>query len=136
MSNIQDFIKLHLYFDGTGQEVEVLDVLFVDEDVYEIAETPVFTEKVTFGDVIKVKKERDVFKYIDTIEKSKFKRHNWLLSKQVIYSLELKILKNKIKEWNGKAEQVFGGIFIVNLPTDTEIDINSEVQKVIRMVEK
>lgn len=114
----------------------MLDVLFVDEDVYEIAETPVFTEKVTFGDVIKVKKERDVFKYIDTIEKSRFKRHNWLLSKQVIYSLELKILKNKIKEWNGKAEQVFGGIFIVNLPTDTEIDINSEVQKVIRMVEK
>lgn len=136
MNGILDYIKLHLSFDGAGREVEELDVLQVKEDVYEIAETPVFTEKVTFGDIIRVRSEKDVFIYMETIEKSKFTRYNWLLSKQVIHSLELKILKNKIKEWQGKAEQVFGGIFIVNLPSDSEIDINSEVQKVIKMVQK
>ncbi|MGM0880251.1 MAG: DUF4265 domain-containing protein [Bacillota bacterium] len=136
MSSIQDFIQLHLCFDGSGLEVEVLDVTQLDDDIYKIEENPVFTEKVSFGDVIKVNTTRDVSIYIETVKKSEFTRHNWLLSKEVIHSLELKLLKNKIRDWQGKSEQVFGGIFIVNLPSNTEIDINKEVQKVIKTVQK
>lgn len=136
MNNIQDFIQLHLCFDGAGQEVEVLDVIQLDDDIYKIEENPVFTENVAFGDVIRVKTLKDVSIYIETIEKSTFTRYNWLLSKEVIYSIELKILKNKIREWQGKSQQVFGGIFIVNLPADTEVDINDEVQRVIKTVQK
>ncbi|WP_138752714.1 DUF4265 domain-containing protein [Paenibacillus sinopodophylli] len=136
MSRIQDFIPLHLSFDGAGQEVEVLDVIQLDKDIYRIEENPVFTENVAFGDVIRVKTLQDVSIYIETIEKSTFTRHNWLLSKEVIYSLELKLLKNKIRDWQGKSQQVFGGIFIVNLPAHTEVDINEEVQRVIRTVQK
>lgn len=136
MKSIQDFIELHLCFDGVGREVEVLDVIQLDDDIYRIEENPVFTENVAFGDVIRVKPSNDVSLYIETIEKSRFTRHNWLLSKEVIYSVELKILKNKIRNWQGKSQQVFGGIFIVNLPADTEVDINNEVQKVIETVQK
>jgi hypothetical protein len=136
VKSIQDFIPLHLCFDGVGREVEVLDVIQVDDDIYRVEENPVFTEKVAFGDIIRVKTTNDISIYIETIEKSKFTRHNWLLSKEVIYSLELKILKNKIREWEGKSQQVFGGIFIVNLPSNTKVDINGEVQKVIKMVQK
>ncbi|WP_169086417.1 DUF4265 domain-containing protein [Paenibacillus sp. PL91] len=136
MKSIQDFIPLHLCFDGVGREVEVLDVIQVDDNIYRVEENPVFTEKVAFGDVIRVKTTNDVSIYIETIEKSKFTRHNWLLSKEVIYSLELKILKNKIRDWEGKSQQVFGGIFIVNLPANTNVDINGEVQRVIKMVQK
>lgn len=136
MKSIQDFIALHLCFDGVGREVEVLDVIQLDVDIYRIEENPVFTENVAFGDVIRVKALKDVSLYIETIEKSMFTRHNWLLSKEVIYSLELKVLKNKIRGWQGKSQQVFGGIFIVNLPVHTQIDINDEVQKVIRMAQK
>lgn len=136
MSSIQDFIQLHLCFDGTGLEVEVLDVTQLEDDIYKIEENPVFTEKVSYGDVIKVNTTRDVSIYIETVKKSEFARYNWLLSKEVIYSIELKLLKNKIRAWQGRSEQVFGGIFIVNLPADTEIDINEEVQKVINTVQK
>ncbi len=136
MKSIQDFIELHLCFDGVGREVEVLDVIQLDDDIYRIEENPVFTENVAFGDVIRVKPSNDVSLYIETIEKSRYTRHNWLLSKEVIYSVELKILKNKIRNWQGKSQQVFGGIFIVNLPADTEVDINNEVQKVIETVQK
>ncbi|WP_028612133.1 DUF4265 domain-containing protein [Paenibacillus harenae] len=136
MKDFKDYIELHLCFDGEGREVEVLDVTQLEEDVYQIEENPVFTEKVSFGDVIKVRKSRDVSYYIDTIKKSAFTRHNWLLSREVIHSLELKILKNKIRDWNGNAEQVFGGIFIVNLPAHTSVDIQDEVQKVINAVQK
>jgi hypothetical protein len=136
VSSIQDFIQLHLCFDGTGLEVEVLDVTQLEDDIYKIEENPVFTEKVSYGDVIKVNTTRDVSIYIETVKKSEFARYNWLLSKEVIYSIELKLLKNKIRAWQGRSEQVFGGIFIVNLPADTEIDINEEVQKVINTVQK
>lgn len=136
MSSIQDFIQLHLCFDGEGLEVEVLDVTQLDDDIYKIEENPVFTEKVSFGDVIKVNTTRDVSIYIETVKKSEFTRYNWLLSKEVVHSLELKMLKNKIRDWQGKSEQVFGGIFIVNLPANTEIDIHKEVQKVIKTVQK
>lgn len=136
MSSIQDFIQLHLCFDSAGLEVEVLDVTQLDDDIYKIEENPVFTEKISFGDIIKVNTTQDVSIYIETVKKSEFTRHNWLLSKEVVHSLELKLLKNKIRDWQGKSEQVFGGIFIVNLPSNTEIDINKEVQKVIKTVQK
>lgn len=136
MSSIQDFIQLHLCFDGAGLEVEVLDVTQLDDDIYKIEENPVFTEKVSFGDIIKVNTTRDVSIYIETVKKSEFTRYNWLLSKEVVHSLELKMLKNKISDWQGKSEQVFGGIFIVNLPANSEIDIHKEVQKVIKTVQK
>ncbi|WP_424767159.1 hypothetical protein [Paenibacillus sp. sgz302251] len=136
MKDINDYIQLHLSFDTAGNEIEVLDVTQLDENTYKIEENPVFTEKVTFGDVIKVKPMKDIAIYIETIKKSNFKRYNWLLSKEVIYSLELKILKNKILDWNGKSEQVFGGIFIVNLPDHSSINIHDEVQKVIKTVQK
>ncbi|WP_141503904.1 DUF4265 domain-containing protein [Paenibacillus luteus] len=136
MDHIQDFIPLHLCFDGAGREVEVLDVVQLDEDIYRIEENPVFTENVAYGDVIRVKAIKDASMYIETIEKSTFTRHNWLLSKEVIFSLELKMLKNKIRDWKGKSQQVFGGIFIVNLPANVEVDINDEVQRVIDIVQK
>lgn len=136
MNSIQEFIQLHLCFDGAGQEVEVLDVIQLDNDIFKIEENPVFTENVAFGDVIRVKTLKDISIYIETIEKSTFTRYNWLLSKEVVYSLELKILKNKIREWQGMSQQVFGGIFIVNLPADTNVDINDEVQRVINTVQK
>lgn len=136
MNNIQDFIPLHLCFDGVGREVEVLDVVQIAEDIYRIEENPVFTENVAYGDVIRVKALKDASLYIETIEKSQFSRHNWLLSKEVIYSLELKVLKNKIRDCGGKSQQVFGGILIVNLPANAGIDINEEVQRVINAVQK
>jgi hypothetical protein len=136
VGHIQDFIPLHLCFDGVGREVEVLDVVQLDEDIYRIEENPVFTENVAYGDVIRVKAIKDASMYIETIEKSTFTRHNWLLSKEVIFSLELKLLKNKIRDWKGKSQQVFGGIFIVNLPANIEVDINEEVQRVIDIVQK
>ncbi|CAM4013060.1 DUF4265 domain-containing protein [Paenibacillus alkaliterrae] len=136
MKDFQDYMQLHLCFDGTGNEVEVIDVTQLDDITFKIEENPVFTEKVSYGDIIKVRWMKDVALYIETIKKSKFTRYNWLLSKEVIHSLELKILKNKIREWKGKSEQVFGGIFIVNLPANSSIDIHDEVQKVIQTVQK
>ncbi|MNZ68403.1 hypothetical protein D3C78_866680 [compost metagenome] len=136
MKDLRDYIQLHLSFDGEGKEVEVLDVTEMEENIYKIEENPVFTEKVSYGDVIKVRKAKDIAIYIETVKKSRFKRYNWLLSKEVIHSFELRILKSKIAQWHGKCEQVFGGIFIVNLPANSTIDINEEVQKVIKMVQK
>ncbi|MBD2867727.1 DUF4265 domain-containing protein [Paenibacillus arenilitoris] len=136
MKDLRDYMELHLCFDNEGREVEVLDVTQLEDNVFKIEENPVFTEKVSYGDVIKVRRMNDIAFYIDTVKKSKYKRYNWLLSREVVHSLELKQLKNKIGEWKGKSEQVFGGIFIVNLPANSPIDIHAEVQRVIDAAQK
>jgi hypothetical protein len=136
MKDLTEYIPLQLSFDGAGREVEVIDTTQLDADTFKIEETPVFTEKVVYGDVIRVKWRHDVAIYVETVKKSKYNRYNWLLSKEVIHSLELKLLKNKIKEWKGRSEQVFGGIFIVNMPINSAIDIQREVQQVIQSVSK
>ncbi|MCA0757441.1 DUF4265 domain-containing protein [Paenibacillus sp. N4] len=136
MKDLQDYIPLQLSFDGTGREIEIIDVSHLGKDTFQIEENPVFTEQIAYGDIIRVRWMDDVAIYIETVKKSEYTRYNWLLSKEVIYSIELRMLKNKILEWSGKSEQVFGGIFIVNMPTQSTVDIHEEVQKVIQAVHK
>lgn len=136
MKDLQDYIPLQLSFDGSGREIEIIDVSHLGKDTFQIEENPVFTEQIAYGDVIRVRWMDDVAIYIETVKKSQYTRFNWLLSKEVIYSMELRMLKNKIEEWRGKSEQVFGGIFIVNMPSHSFVDIQEEVQKVIQAVHK
>ena len=136
MKDLQDYIPLQLSFDGTGREIEIIDVSHLGKDTFQIEENPVFTEQIAYGDIIRVRWMDDVAIYIETVKKSKYTRYNWLLSKEVIYSIELRMLKNNILEWSGKSEQVFGGIFIVNMPSHSTVDIHEEVQKVIQAVHK
>lgn len=124
-------VQLYLCFDGVGREIEVLDVTRISRDTVEIMENPIFSNVVSYGDLIRVKEERNIYYYMETVRKSDLVRHSWLLSKEATESQEIEEFKNQIIKMNGNWEQVFGGFLIVNIPADRKIGLDDSIRNII-----
>ncbi|MFC4811662.1 hypothetical protein [Paenibacillus sp. GCM10023250] len=123
--------QLQLCFDADGREIEVLDVSVIDPDTVTIEENPIFSERVSFGDRIRVRRVGDVYYYIETLRKSELVRRSWLLSRRVSRSAELSAAKARIAEAGGNWEQVFGGLLVINVPQAIERGIAADIETII-----
>lgn len=126
---------LHICFDAEGREIEILDVTSVGEDKYRIDETPIFNPGITMGDIIRVKEENGIYYYQETVQKSPFKRYAWLLSKEAVESSDIVAFKQWILENDGKCEQIFGGLLVINIPKHTLLDVDGEMNRIIKRFE-
>jgi hypothetical protein len=131
-----DSSGLHICFDPAGREIEILDVTPVGKDKFRIEETPIFNPGVTMGDIIRVKEEQGIYYYQETVQKSHFKRYAWLLSKEAVDSAVIATFKQRITENEGKCEQIFGGLFVIHIPKHTLIDVDGEMNRIIKRFEK
>jgi hypothetical protein len=129
---IKEIHPLQLCFDKERREIEVLDVVIMDTDTLLIEENPIFNEQVSFGDIIKVRQEEEVYYYIETIQKSELIRHSWLLSKEISESTELVVIKDRINDVKGRTEQVFGGLLVINISLEYENEIVDEINQLIK----
>lgn len=130
-----DSSGLHICFDAEGREIEILDVTPVGKDKYRIDETPIFNPGITMGDIIRVKEEKGIYYYQETVQKSHFKRYAWLLSKEAVNSSEIAAFKQRILENEGKYEQIFGGLFVIHIPKSTLMNIDQEMNWIIERFE-
>lgn len=126
---------LHICFDEQGREIEILDVTPMDTDKYRIEETPIFNPGITMGDIIRVKEDKGIYYYQETVQKSPFKRYAWLLSKEAVNSPEIEALKQRITRGDGKWEQIFGGLLVIHIPKDTMMNIDVEMNRIIERFE-
>lgn len=126
---------LHICFDAEGREIEILDVTSVGEDKYRIDETPIFNPGITMGDIIRVREEDGIYYYQETVQKSPFKRYAWLLSKEAVESSDIVAFKQRILENDGKCEQIFGGLLVINIPKHTLLDVDGEMNQIIKRFE-
>ncbi|MFC5652334.1 DUF4265 domain-containing protein [Paenibacillus solisilvae] len=124
-------VQLHLCFDGAGREIEVLDVKRMSKDTVKIMENPIFSDVVSYGDIIRVREDKDIYYYQEMVRKSDLVRHSWLLSKEATESQEIEEFKNQIIKMNGNWEQVFGGFLIVNIPADRKIGLDDSIRSII-----
>ncbi|WP_090648031.1 hypothetical protein [Paenibacillus sp. UNC496MF] len=128
--------QLQLCFDEDGREIEVLDVSMIDPDTLTIEENPIFSERVSFGDRIRVRRIGDVYYYIETLRKSELVRRSWLLSRRVSRSAELSAAKARIAEAGGNWEQVFGGLLVINVPQAFEGGIAADIDAIIADIDR
>ncbi|WP_170287007.1 DUF4265 domain-containing protein [Paenibacillus faecis] len=131
MRTIKKSDQIQLCFDDKGGEVEVLDVVFIDEDTVALEENPIFNDQVSYGDIVRVKKVKEVYYYIETIKKSELIKLSWLLSKEVSESQELENLKDKVTKNAGRCERVFGGLLLLNIPKKFEQEIIREMKIIL-----
>ncbi|PWV94454.1 uncharacterized protein DUF4265 [Paenibacillus cellulosilyticus] len=128
MKEIEQF---HLCFDQDGREIEVLDGLRIDAETIRIEENPIFYDRVSYGDVIRIRRDKDIFYYIETIKKSELVRHARLLTQETSQSREIESIMNRVVRYDGRAEIVFGGILIVNIPREHEEEILQELNEIV-----
>lgn len=130
-----DTVGLHICFDELGREIEVLDVTPVAADKYRIEETPIFNPGIALGDIIRVKEKQGISYYVETVQKSAYRRYAWLLSKEAASSREIGDFKQFIKETGGKWEQIFGGLFVIHMPKNTAVDAEAEMSRILAKFE-
>lgn len=127
-----EFMEFQLCFDEAGREIEILDVTRIGENEYRIEETPVFRPDLSLGDIIKVKEERGVYYYVETVRKSDYRKMVRLLSREAACSPELDAFKERVLKCGGKWETVFGGVLIIHVPKTAEQSMQAELDKIAR----
>ncbi|WP_151734889.1 DUF4265 domain-containing protein [Paenibacillus tengchongensis] len=127
-----DIMGLHICFDEQGREIEILDVTPVSRNEYRIEETPLFHPALGLGDIIRVKEKQGVFYYVETVRKSGYLRHAWLLSQEAAESREIKDFTGRVARQKGRWEQIFGGVLIVHLPAAADLDAEAEMARILR----
>ncbi|MDT3425740.1 hypothetical protein J2Z22_001259 [Paenibacillus forsythiae] len=127
-----DFMEFQLCFDEAGREIEILDVTRTGENEYRIEETPVFRPDLSLGDIIKVKEERGVYYYVETVRKSDYRKLVRLLSREAAKSPELTAFRKRVLERGGRWETVFGGVLIIHVPKEAEQPLRDELEAIAR----
>ncbi|AIQ46661.1 hypothetical protein R70723_12855 [Paenibacillus sp. FSL R7-0273] len=128
-------VGLHICFDESGREIEVLDVTPVAQDKYRIEETPIFNPGIALGDIIRVKEKQGISYYVETVQKSVYRRFAWLLSREAAASREISALKQAVKENGGRSEQIFGGFLVIHIQDDTMLDVEAEMSRILAKFE-
>jgi hypothetical protein len=129
-------LELHICFDERGSDIEVLDVTQVDVDMYRIEETPIFNPGISMGDIIRVREERGVYYYQETVRKSNLKRHAWLLTQKAACSPEINTFKGRVTGSGGYWEQIFGGLVVIHIPMNSALDAQAEMELIIQRFEQ
>ncbi|AHV97011.1 DUF4265 domain-containing protein [Paenibacillus sabinae] len=127
-----EFMEFQLCFDEAGREIEILDVTRIGENEYRIEETPVFRPDLSLGDIIKVKEERGVYYYVETVRKSDYVKMVRLLSREAAQSPVLASFRKQVLKCGGKWETVFGGVLIIHVPKVAEQSLKAELDKITR----
>ncbi|ETT63558.1 hypothetical protein C173_24722 [Paenibacillus sp. FSL R7-277] len=128
-------VGLHICFDEQGREIEVLDVTRVDKDIYRIEETPIFNPGIALGDIIRVSEREGIAYYVETVKKSGLVRYAWLLSKEAAASGEIRSFTERVTEYGGRWEQIFGGLLVIYLPKHSLVDAELEMSQIIEHFE-
>lgn len=130
-----DKMGLHICFDEQGREIEILDVTPVSQDKYRIEETPIFNPGIALGDIIRVKEKHGVSYYVETVQKSGYIRHAWLLSREAAFSRDIKDFTQLITEHGGRFEQIFSGLLVIHMPANTIVDVELEMSRILERFE-
>ncbi|MBW4083123.1 DUF4265 domain-containing protein [Paenibacillus sp. S150] len=128
-------VGLHICFDELGREIEILDVTPVGQGEYRIEKTPIFNPCIVLGDIIRVEEKQGIAYYVETVRKSGYARYAWLLSKEAAGSREIREFKQRITEYEGKWEQIFGGLLVIHLSRHSGIDAESEMALILERFE-
>ncbi|MGG4141674.1 DUF4265 domain-containing protein [Paenibacillus algorifonticola] len=123
-------VELGISFHSSGQEIEMLKVTPIDDQRYRIEENPLFTEMVSFGDIVKLEQQGNIYFYKETVRKSRLRRYSWLLSQEVASSEELAAFKNRVADSGGNWETIFGGMLIINVPSHIDFDPDVEINNI------
>lgn len=126
-----DKVGLHICFDELGREIEILDVTPVARGKYRIEETPIFNPCIALGDIIRVEEKQGIAYYVETVQKSGYARYAWLLSKEAAGSREILEFKHRITTYEGKWEQIFGGLLVIHISRYSEVDVEAEMALIL-----
>ena len=124
-----------LAFDGCSGG---FNVLALGDDRYQILDPGIclLMEDYSCGDVIKaVRNEDDQLVVVERIERGGFKTLDFLLPQGWQENQQMVELFDKIKQHDGYAVGLFGGLLLIALPQDADYDPSDDIKNAMRSME-
>jgi len=104
--------------------LELDPLLFLFSDDEERPDLP------AYRDIIEVEEiGLTPLKFVRVVERARFKRFEFLVSKEFAASEKMTAIASKIQQHNGYSERVFGGFLIIYLPEQADYDPTNDILK-------
>jgi hypothetical protein len=133
---------LRLVFnDGSGIAVsfaggitEDIPLTHVDGNQYRVGFSSLLADpQVFYGDVIELNPTgENSADFVRTVKRSGFLVSCRLVGQEIVESSLFQGLLDKVMQLGGNYERVFGGVLIVHLPADADLDVDGELQTIAR----
>lgn len=116
----------------TFGDVTIDDLLVssLGENRYRLEEAPLLADSVFYGDIIEAEdRSNNSLLFTKVLEPSGMRHYDYILSRTVFESKQFEALLEKIDEAGGRWTQAFGGVFLVSLPQESELNPLHEIEK-------
>jgi len=110
--------------------IDDLRLSCLGENRYRLEEAPVLADSVFYGDIIEAERQSDgSLTFLKVVEPSGMRHYDYLLSRTVFESKGFEALLLKIKAAGGYWTQAFGGLLLVSLPPESELNPLEEIER-------
>jgi len=100
------------------------------ENRYRLEEAPLLAESVFYGDIVEAEHQSDgSLLFTKVLERSGMRHYDYLLPRSIFESEGIEQLLERIDEAGGHWTQAFGGVFLVSLPKEPELNLPQEIEK-------
>lgn len=126
-------IDVTVEYEGVSQRLLVTRLaprVFRLEEAVLLADDP-----LDCGDIVEGTLVGDSLHITRRLRKTRFVRHDFILSAELIAAPALRELKDRIMEEGGNWEQLFQGVFVVYLPSTSALDVRGELSRIATEVE-
>jgi len=122
--------SLHSRITFGDVTIDDLLVSSLGENRYRLEEAPLLADSVFYGDVIEAHHQSDgSLLFTKVLERSGMRHYDYILQRTVFESKEFEALLGKIDEAGGHWTQAFGGVFLVSLPQESELNPSEDIEK-------
>ena len=124
----EERVDVDVTYQGVSLHILVTPI---GENMYRLEESILLAdEELECGDIISGTIEAGRLTISARIRKTPLVRYEFLLSKAIVGSKDLDVLKDQIIEYGGMWEQIAGGMFVVHLPKDCMLDVENELGRI------
>ena len=102
----------------------------IGENRYRLEEAPLLAESIFYGDIVEAEHQSDgSLLFTKVLERSGMRHYDYILPRSVFESEGFEKLLERIDEAGGHWTQAFGGVFLVSLPKESELNLPQEIEK-------
>lgn len=129
-------MKVQINFIFKNQIYNSLNVIFLEENLIQIKEIPFDLIGIRYNDIIEISKQNEEYVYLRKFKKSNCKRSSFLLASKMTGSEELREFLDTVVNFGGDWEISFGNYITLEIPKETFIDAETEIDKIFKTIEK
>ncbi|MBA2682166.1 MAG: DUF4265 domain-containing protein [Ktedonobacteraceae bacterium] len=129
--SMQESQEIRLSFEEGWESIEYVTPL--GGNMFRLDATPLLVDvEVAYGDIIEAELQANgVWRFCRVVTRSPWRHWDWILDKDFVESPAFLAWQQAIEAHGCVWERIFGGVFLVHLPPETDFDPELALEQII-----